>query len=35
MILQGDFIQPKEGYNHAYRIVKSFGIIEVILDWCK
>ena len=35
MIAQGEFIQPKEGYNHACRIVKSFGVIEQILDWCK
>ena len=35
MILQDEFIQPKERYNHTYRIVKSFGVIEQILDWCK
>jgi hypothetical protein len=35
MISQGEFIKPKEGYNHAYKIVKSFGVIEIILDWCK
>ena len=36
MILeQGEFIQPKEGFNHAKMITKSFGVIEEILDWCK
>ena len=36
MILeQGDFIQPKQGFNHAKMITKSFGVIEEILDWCK
>jgi len=35
LIAQGEFIQPKEGYNHAHKIVKSFGVIEQILDWCK
>lgn len=35
MIPQGEFIQPKEGYNHAYKIAKSFGVIEQVLDWCK
>lgn len=36
MILeQGEFIQPKQGFNHAHLIIKSFGIIEQILDWCK
>ena len=35
MITQGEFIQPADGYKYAYRIMKSFGVIEVILDWCK
>ena len=35
MIIQGEFIQSRKQYNHAHRIVKSFGVIEQILDWCK
>jgi len=30
-----DFTQYRKGFKHAYRIIKPFGEIEHVLDWCK
>jgi hypothetical protein len=27
--------RDRESFNHAQEIVKSFGVIETVLDWCK
>jgi len=35
IVEQGEFIQPKQGFNHAHMIVKSYGVVEQVLDWCK
>ena len=27
--------RDRDSFNHALEIVKSFGVIEHVLDWCK
>ena len=27
--------RKKESFNHAQEIIKPFGMIEQVLDWCK
>jgi hypothetical protein len=27
--------RTKESFNHATEIIKPFGVLESILDWCK
>jgi hypothetical protein len=28
-------MRDKDSFNHATEIVKPFGVIERVLDWCK
>lgn len=27
--------RDRESFHHAHEIVKAFGVIEAVLDWCK
>lgn len=27
--------RKKESFNHAQEIIKPFGVLEQVLDWCK
>jgi hypothetical protein len=29
------WMRDKDSFNHATEIVKPFGVIERVLDWCK
>ena len=30
-----DWMRDKESFDHAHEIVKAFGVIEHVLNWCK
>jgi hypothetical protein len=30
-----DFMRDKDSFDHAQEIVKPFGVIEHVLNWCK
>jgi len=30
-----DFMRDKDSFNHAREIIKPFGVIETVLNWCK
>jgi len=30
-----DWMRDKDSFNHAHEIVKPFGVLESVLDWCK
>lgn len=30
-----DFMRNRDSFDHAHEIVKSFGVIEHVLNWCK
>ena len=29
------FARDKASFNHAQEIAKEFGVLELVLDWCK
>lgn len=29
------WMRDKDSFNHAHEIIKPFGVIERVLDWCK
>ena len=29
------WIRDRESFHHAHEIVKPFGVIETVLNWCK
>ena len=31
----GEFARDRDSFAHAQEIVKPFGAIELVLDWCK
>ena len=33
--LDKPLFREKQSFNHAQEITKPFGVIELILDWCK
>lgn len=33
--LEKPLFREKTSFNHAHEIVKPFGVIESVLDWCK
>jgi hypothetical protein len=30
-----DWMRDKDSFDHAHEIVKPFGVIEHVLNWCK
>jgi len=30
-----DWLRNRDSFDHAHEIVKPFGIIETVLNWCK
>lgn len=30
-----DYMRDKDSFNHAQEIAKPFGVLELVLDWCK
>ena len=30
-----DWMRDKDSFDHAHEIVKAFGVIEHVLNWCK
>jgi hypothetical protein len=30
-----DYMRDKSSFNHAQEIIKEFGVLEAVLDWCK
>jgi hypothetical protein len=30
-----DWMRDRASFNHAHEIVKPFGVIETVLNWCK
>jgi hypothetical protein len=30
-----DWMRDRDSFEHAHEIVKAFGIIETVLNWCK
>jgi hypothetical protein len=30
-----DWVRDKDSFDHAHEIIKPFGVIELVLDWCK
>jgi len=30
-----DWIRDRDSFDHAHEIVKPFGVLESVLDWCK
>jgi len=30
-----DWMRNKDSFNHAHEIIKPFGVIEHVLNWCK
>lgn len=30
-----NWMRDKDSFDHAHEIVKSFGVIEHVLNWCK
>ena len=30
-----DWIRDRDSFHHAREIIKPFGVIEHVLDWCK
>jgi hypothetical protein len=30
-----DWVRDKDSFDHAHEIVKPFGVIEHVLNWCK
>jgi len=30
-----DYMRDRESFNHAQEISKEYGILELVLDWCK
>jgi hypothetical protein len=30
-----DWVRDKDSFDHAHEIVKPFGMIETVLNWCK
>lgn len=30
-----DWIRDQDSFNHVHEIVKPFGVIEHVLNWCK
>jgi hypothetical protein len=30
-----DWLRDKDSFDHAHEIVKPFGVIEHVLNWCK
>ena len=30
-----DWTRDRDSFEHAHEIVKAFGIIETVLNWCK
>ena len=29
------YIRDRDSFQHAQEIVKEFGVLELVLDWCK
>ena len=29
------YVRDRDSFNHAHEIVKPFGVIEHVLNWCK
>jgi hypothetical protein len=30
-----DWMRDKDSFDHAHEIIKPFGVIEHVLNWCK
>jgi hypothetical protein len=30
-----DWMRDRDSFDHAHEIVKAFGVIEHVLNWCK
>jgi hypothetical protein len=30
-----EYMRDRNSFNHAQEIIKPFGVIESVLDWCK
>ena len=30
-----DWVRDKDSFDHAHEIIKPFGVIEHVLNWCK
>jgi len=30
-----DFMRDRNSFDHAQEIIKAFGVIETVLNWCK
>ena len=30
-----DYIRDRDSFDHAHEIIKPFGVIETVLNWCK
>jgi len=30
-----NWVRDKDSFDHAHEIIKPFGVIERVLDWCK
>lgn len=30
-----DYLRDKDSFDHAQEIIKPFGVIETVLNWCK
>jgi hypothetical protein len=30
-----EYMRDRSSFNHAQEIIKPFGVIESVLDWCK
>jgi hypothetical protein len=35
MLQDKPLFREKASFNHAHEIVKPFGVLESVLDWCK
>ena len=30
-----DYVRDRDSFDHAQEIIKPFGVIETVLNWCK
>ena len=30
-----DYMRDRDSFDHAQEIIKAFGVIETVLNWCK
>ena len=30
-----DYMRDRDSFDHAHEIIKAFGVIETVLNWCK